>query len=86
MARGEYKLQVKGALGSAPLTPMALSRDQNVMLKVLTVLDMGVGVAIGLIIAFGLLFYGRPQWLRFILKLFRIVFKFSWSKKVSRSY
>jgi hypothetical protein len=61
LARGLYKVQVKGASGMAPLTPVALSRDQDVELKVLSSLDIAVGIAFGAILAFGLLLYGRPQ-------------------------
>lgn len=61
LARGNYKLQVTGARGIAPPTPIALSRDQNVELKVLSIFDMGVGLVLGALLGFGLLFYGRPQ-------------------------
>ena len=61
LARGIYQLQVTGASGIAPPTPVALSRDQEVELKVLSALDIGAGVSLGLFLALGLLFYGRPQ-------------------------
>jgi transposase-like protein len=61
MARGDYKMQVTGVGGIAPQTPVALSRYQDVELKVLTVLDMALGLVIGLTLSVGLLFYGRPQ-------------------------
>jgi hypothetical protein len=65
LARGLYKAQVTGASGMAPPTPIALSRDQDVELKVLSRLDMGVGLALGMIFALSLLFYGRPYLLGF---------------------
>lgn len=61
LARGLYQLQVTGASGVAPPTPVALSRDQEVELKVLSALDIGSGVSLGLFLALGLLFYGRPR-------------------------
>lgn len=61
LARGLYKAQVAGARGMAPPTPIALSRDQTVALKVLSALDMGVGLSLGLVGALGLLLLGRPQ-------------------------
>jgi len=61
LARGLYKMQVTGVRGLVPLTPVALSQDQEVELKVLTNLDIGLGIALGALIGFGLLFYGRPR-------------------------
>lgn len=66
LARGDYHVQVVGASGFAPLAPLALSRDQNTTLKVLTSLDIGVLVGSGLALAIGLLLIGRglPAWRR----------------------
>lgn len=61
LARGLYTVQVVGARGMAPETPVALSRDQDVTLKVLSALDMGMAVGLGILVALGLLLYGRPQ-------------------------
>jgi hypothetical protein len=61
LARGEYKIKVVGVGGVTPATPVALSRNQDIELSVLSTLDIGVGVAAGLLGAFGLLFYGRPH-------------------------
>jgi predicted RNA-binding Zn-ribbon protein involved in translation (DUF1610 family) len=61
LARGIYRVTVVGAKGYAPPTPIALSRDQNVELMVFSYLDMGVLGSIGVIIALGLLFFGRPH-------------------------
>ena len=60
LARGIYRVTVIGAKGFAPPTPMALSRDQDVELMVFSYLDMGVLLSIGIIVALGLLFFGRP--------------------------
>jgi hypothetical protein len=61
-----YHVQVKGVTGMAPLTPIALSKDQEVELKVLSGLDIGAGIALGLTIALVLLFYKRPYLLRWL--------------------
>jgi hypothetical protein len=66
LARGLYHVQVKGVTGMAPLTPIALSKDQEVELKVLSGLDIGAGIALGLTIALVLLFYKRPYLLRWL--------------------
>jgi len=59
LARGTYHVRVVGAAGFAPLAPLALSRDQDAGLKVLTILDMTVlgGALLGL--AVGLMALGR---------------------------
>jgi hypothetical protein len=64
LARGSYHVQVVGASGFAPLAPLALSRDQDVTLKVLTGLDLAVLGGSGLALALGLLLIGRgfPWW------------------------
>jgi predicted RNA-binding Zn-ribbon protein involved in translation (DUF1610 family) len=61
LARGIYKVTVTGAEGFAPPTPIALSRNQDVELMVFSYLDMGVLASIGIIVALGLLFFGRPH-------------------------
>ncbi len=66
LARGLYHVQVKGVSGMAPLTPIALSKDQGVELKVLSAFDIGVGVALGLMGALALLFFNRPHLLTMI--------------------
>jgi predicted RNA-binding Zn-ribbon protein involved in translation (DUF1610 family) len=61
LARGIYRVTVTGAEGYAPPTPIALSRNQDVELMVFSYLDMGVLASIGIIVALGLLFFGRPH-------------------------
>jgi transposase InsO family protein len=58
--RGVYRVQVVGASGMAPVTPVALSRDQSLDLKVLSSLNITLGVGVGIFGALGLLLYGRP--------------------------
>jgi hypothetical protein len=60
LARGIYRVKVTGADGYAPLTPIALSRDQNVELMVFSYIDIGVLLSIGLLLSVGLLLFGRP--------------------------
>jgi len=64
LARGAYRVQVLGVAGVAPLTPLALSRDQDVVLKVLTRTDILVLGGVGVGLALGLLLIGRvwPWW------------------------
>lgn len=60
LARGIYRVTVIGAKGYAPPTPIALSRNQDVELMVFSYLDMGVLLSVGIVVALGLLFFGRP--------------------------
>jgi len=64
LARGIYHVQVTGAKGYAPITPIALSRDQNVELLVFSYVDLGVLLAVGLFLSVGLLLFGRPYLIR----------------------
>jgi len=64
LARGSYSARIIGIGGSAPPTPVHLSRDQNVELLMLSYLDMAVIVGIPLLIALAFFFIGRPHWLR----------------------
>ena len=61
LARGIYRVTVIGARGIAPPTPIALSRDQDVELLVLSYFDLGVMATLGLSFALGLLYFGRPK-------------------------
>jgi hypothetical protein len=62
LARGLYLVKVSGVSGLASLSPVALSRDQVVNLKVISSLDIVVVVLVGASLGLGLLFVGRP-WL-----------------------
>jgi hypothetical protein len=64
LARGMYRVTLLGVRGMAPATPIALSRDQEVDLKVLSLLDLGVVFSAGLVLALGLLAIGRLRSLR----------------------
>jgi hypothetical protein len=57
-----YLVKVSGVSGLASLSPVALSRDQVVNLKVISSLDIVVVVLVGASLGLGLLFVGRP-WL-----------------------
>src|SRR6185295_11269269 len=66
LARGIYHVTVTGVRGIAPPTPIALSRDQDVELIVLSYVDIGFMLALALTFAFGLLFFGRPKILAYL--------------------
>ncbi len=62
LARGSYNAKIIGIGGSAPPTPIHLSRDQNVELLMLSYFDMAVIIGIPLSIALAFFFIGRPRW------------------------
>jgi hypothetical protein len=66
LARGSYSARIIGAGGSAPPTPVHLSRDQDVELLMLSYLDIALIIGIPLIIALAFFFIGRPYWARVI--------------------
>jgi hypothetical protein len=66
LARGSYSARIIGAGGSAPPTPVHLSRDQDVELLMLSYLDISLIIGIPLIIALAFFFIGRPYWMRVI--------------------
>jgi len=61
LSRGSYSATVIASSGSAPPTPIHISRDQGVELLVLSVLDMTVMFGVPLIFALTLFFVGRPR-------------------------
>lgn len=61
LARGEYRMKVADAPGWAPAVPVALSRDQEVVLRVVTYIDMAIAFLVASGLAFGLLHIGRPH-------------------------
>ncbi len=64
LARGSYSARIIGAGGSAPPTPVHLSRDASVELLMLSYPDIAVIAGIPLLIALTFFFVGRPKWLR----------------------
>jgi hypothetical protein len=60
LARGSYSATVISNGGSAPSTPIHLSRDQDVELLVLSFLDMAIIFGAPLLLALTLFFIGRP--------------------------
>jgi hypothetical protein len=66
LARGSYSAKIIGAGGSAPPTPIHLSRDQDVELLMLSYLDIALIIGIPLVIALAFFFIGRPYWLRVV--------------------
>jgi hypothetical protein len=61
LARGNYYTELVGTYGLSNRTPVALSRNQDVTTKVVTYLDMATVGLLGIVLALGLLFYGRPS-------------------------
>ena len=66
LARGSYSARIIGAGGSAPPTPVHLSRDQNIELLMLSYLDIALIIGIPFIIALAFFLIGRPYWVRII--------------------
>ncbi len=59
LARGQYYFQVTGARGFSPRSPVALSKDQDITARVISILDMATVFAVGLLIALSLLVFGK---------------------------
>jgi hypothetical protein len=68
LARGNYSVQLVGAMGLGSKTPVALSRNQNVSIKEISFLDLAVVLVIGTVLLLGLLLYGRPQMFNFLVR------------------
>ena len=66
LARGSYSARIIGTGGSAPPTPIYLSRDQDAELLMLSYLDIALIIGIPLAIALAFFFIGRPYWLRIV--------------------
>lgn len=64
LARGSYSARIIGIGGSAPATPVHLSRDQSIELLMLSYLDMALIIGVPLLIALTFFFVGRPRWFR----------------------
>jgi hypothetical protein len=67
LARGIYHASLLGIKGLGTSTPVALSRNQVVNLKIVTPLDIAVAGSIFAGLGLGLIFYGRPWMLQFLL-------------------
>lgn len=61
LARGIYRVNIADAPGWAPVMPVALSKDQDVQLQVVSFLDFALGILAAIGIAVGLLHVGRPH-------------------------
>ena len=68
LARGNYSIQLVGAVGLGSRTPVALSRNQNVSIKEISFLDLFVLAVIGTVLTLGLLLYGRPHMFSFLVR------------------
>lgn len=69
LPRGNYRATALGPWGLAPSTPIALSRNQNVDLQIISYLDMILVIILGLSLVLGLLFIGRPEILSSLLAI-----------------
>ena len=67
LARGIYRVSVIGVKGLGTSTPVALSRNQVVNLNIVTPLDLAVAGSVSFILGVGLIIYGRPWLLSFLL-------------------
>jgi hypothetical protein len=68
LPRGIYRISLPGVTGLGTSTPVALSRNQVVSLRVITTLDMAVIGFLSIGFALGLIFYGRPWLLDLIFR------------------
>jgi hypothetical protein len=59
LARGNYSIEVVGTRGLGNKMPVALSRNQDANIKVLTYTDLGIVGTLGFLTALALLIYGR---------------------------
>ncbi|HLO14403.1 MAG TPA: hypothetical protein VK206_06220 [Anaerolineales bacterium] len=60
---GSYSAKINGAWGSAPPTPIHISRDQDTELLMLSALDITLIIGVPLATALLFFFIGRPRWL-----------------------
>jgi hypothetical protein len=68
LARGDYSIQLVGATGLGTRTPVALSRNQNVSIKDISILDLLVLAVLGIGLTLGLLIFGRPNMFSFLVR------------------
>lgn len=67
LARGIYRASVIGIKGLGTSTPVALSRNQVVNLNIVTPLDLATFGSVSFFLAVGLIIFGRPWLLHFLL-------------------
>jgi hypothetical protein len=68
LARGIYHISLIGTKGLGTSTPVALSRNQVVNLNIVTPLDLAAFGLVSIGLGLGLIIYGRPWLLRYLLK------------------
>ncbi len=61
LARGTYTAEFTGIKGLSTQVPVALSRDQQLVSRVISYLDLAVVGVFGAALALGLLLFGRPS-------------------------
>ena len=79
LPRGIYTIEFVGTNGMSNRSPVALSRDQEVHIKVITYLDMVVVGLLGVFVALGMLLYGRTKILHALLGKRKPVLEPSWA-------
>ena len=67
LPRGSYLVKLKTD-GIAPPTPIALSRSQDVTIRVISYLDIGAAVGLALLVLVALLWIGRRRQLRWLMR------------------
>lgn len=72
LARGIYRIELIGTNGMKNIIPVALSRNQDVSVRVITYFDMAFGIIITLLVVLGLIFYGRPWLLHYLINRKRL--------------
>lgn len=82
LARGIYHISLVGVKGLGTSTPVALSRNQVVNLKIVTLLDVSVVGLLSFALALGLILYGRPKLIVSLLDKIRgSSIRFKWLPK-----
>lgn len=66
LARGLYKVNVQTVPGISPQAPLQMSRDQDVVLLIISYLDIGLGLLTALFLGPGLLLIGQPRLRRWL--------------------
>jgi len=75
LARGIYHVSLIGVKGLGTSTPVALSRNQAVTMRIITPLDFAISGLTMMGISLGLIFYGRPWLLGYIFRIKHLSFR-----------
>jgi hypothetical protein len=75
LARGIYHVSLIGVKGLGTSTPVALSRNQAITMRIITPLDFAISGLTMMGISLGLIFYGRPWLLGYIFRIKHLSFR-----------